>query len=36
MISGQGAYNFAAYPKVVPSKQKFRDPYSGKELYILE
>jgi len=33
MITGQGAYNFAAHPKVVASKQKFRDPYSGKEMY---
>lgn len=28
----QGAYNFSAYPKVVGNKQKFRDPYSGKEM----
>jgi len=32
MQAGQGTYNFAAYPKVVPVKQKFRDPYSGKEM----
>ena len=30
----QGSYNFSAYPKVVGSKQKFRDPYSGKEMYL--
>ncbi len=33
MLSAQAAYDFAARPKVVPAKQKFRDPYSGKEMY---
>ena len=27
------AYNFSAVPKVVSNKQKFKDPYSGKEMY---
>ena len=30
---GAGGYGFAAYPRVVQSKPKFKDPYSAKEQY---
>ena len=33
MILNQGSYNFSAHPQVVAAKQKFKDPYSGKEMY---
>lgn len=31
-VEGQH-YNFSAAPKVVQNKQKFKDPYSGKDMY---
>jgi len=33
MVEPSGAYNFSAAPKMLTNKQKFKDPYSGKEMY---
>ena len=34
MFEPNQPYNFVAPPKIVSNKQKFKDPYSAKELYL--